>query len=120
MFFLRNIINRLPFGPKIRDFRKIVKDKGLLDYHVKVYIESRKEKELFKELYKSNLFCFQMEELMRDRNEIKRLFDSVELTYDESLIDLIYSGIDQIRVKESSETNAIDNVIMETLHKYNV
>jgi len=120
MFFLRNIINRLPFGPKIRGFNKIIKDQGLLDYHVKVYVESIKEKELFKELYKTNLFCFEMEELMRDRNQIKKLFESTELSYDDSLIDLIYNDIDKIRVKKSSEKNPIDDLIIERIDKYNV
>jgi len=120
MFFLRDVMNRLPFGPKIRNFGKIVKDKGLLHYHVQVYIESKKEKKLYKKLYKSNLFCFKMEQLMRNRDEIKRLFDSVDLTYDNSLIDLIYTNIDQIRVNKSSETNSIDKAIIQELYKYNV
>jgi len=120
MFALRDIFNLLPFGPKIKDFKNIVKNEGLLRYHVKVYKETKLNKKKFKMLYKDNFYCFQMEDLMTNKEVVMNLFKSVELGYDDIYIDEVMQNINQQRVERAIESNKMDDLIIEEIKRLNV
>tara|TARA_B100001142_G_scaffold269997_1_gene275891 strand:- start:3569 stop:4444 length:876 start_codon:yes stop_codon:yes gene_type:complete len=116
MFWFRNISNLLPFGPKIRNFYNIVKKKGLLYYHVKVYYESMKEKKKYKQLYKSNMSIFQLEDIMQNKNEIKRLFKELGISFNQHKINLIYNNIDKRRIHNACQVHKLDEEILDVLN----
>lgn len=120
MFFLRDILNLLPFGPKIKDFKNIVKHEGLLSYHVKVYKETKLNKKKLKMLYKENFYCFQIEDLMTKKEAVISLFKSVELEHDDIYINEVMQNINQERVKKAMSSNRIDNSIIEEMQRLNV
>ena len=120
MFFLRDILNLLPFGPKIKDFKNIVKYEGLLSYHAKVYKETKLNKKKFEALYKDNFYCFQIEDLMTNREVEMNLFKSVDLEYDDIYINEVMRNINQKRVEKAIEPNKMDNLIIQEMLRLNV
>ncbi|HEY2727750.1 MAG TPA: sulfotransferase [Parafilimonas sp.] len=114
MLYLRQF-NTLPFGPKLKHFMQIVKDKGLLGYHVEVYQRALSYRQNFIELYGDNLEVFSMENIMADPNEIKRMIEFIEMPYSLQWLQRIRNTFDEERVARSNITNAIDKQIEELL-----
>ena len=75
MMWLRNVRNLLPFGPKLKGFQDTVAREGLVGYHVNVMVEAVRCKKMFRELYGPRFKTFQLEELQRKPEEIRRLYD---------------------------------------------
>ena len=117
MFFIRQILNLLPFGPKLKQFAKIVKEKGLLFYHVEVFKQAQIEKEKFKKLYLNNMMTFQFEELMTDIAELKKLFDFTGLLITDAEIKDIIKNINNHKVLKASLPNPIDSEILKLLRE---
>jgi len=114
MFSLRKK-NLLPFGPKLKDFEKIVKDHGMLAYHAEVYKRSEMYKENFKKLYGSNLELFSLENIMNDLNEIKRLVDFTGIPVNEDWFTSIRNTFDAERVEKSQAQSNIEGEIKELI-----
>lgn len=110
MFYLRQF-KVLPFGPKLKNFIQIVKEKGLLGYHVEVYKRTLEYKKQFLDLYGNNLQTFKMETIMSDPNEIKRLVEFAELSYADEWLDSIRSSFDEERVTQAVQKRSIDKEI---------
>ena len=115
MLYLRSFKNNLPFGPKLKNFGEIVEREGLLDYQVRVYKQSEKYKNRYKELYKENLGLFKMEDIMKQPDEIKRMLDFVDLEYTENWIQEIISSFDKGRVQKAIRSSEIDDKIKHLL-----
>ena len=117
MFYIRNVKRSLPFGPKLKQFAKIVKEKGLLFYHVEVFKQAQIEKEKFKKLYLNNMMTFQFEELMTDTSELKKLFDFSGLLLSETEMNDVIKNINNQKVLKASLPNPIDSEILKLLRK---
>ena len=117
MFYIRNVKRSLPFGPKLKQFAKIVKEKGLLFYHVEVFKQAQIEKEKFKKLYLNNMMTFQFEDLMTDTSELKKLFDFSGLTLSETEMNDVIKNINNQKVLKASLPNPIDSEILKLLRK---
>lgn len=118
MLYLRQVDKILPFGPKIKNFVELVKTKGLLYYHVAVFKAAQKYKAIYEKLYGENMRVFHMEDIMNDRNEIKRMLEFVGLSYTEKWLNDIHASFDSERVKESSEPKKIDAEITALLKSF--
>ena len=114
MFYLRNVLDILPFGPKIKNFHKIVKENGLLEYHVQVYKEAEKQIPAFCKLYGENICFFNLESLQNEKAEIKKLYDFCNFSVNDNSIDEIFDGIEREKSVKPSE---IDVKIQELLKK---
>lgn len=112
MFYLRQIKKMLPFGPKLKDFVSIVKEKGLLAYHVDVYKRSLKYKEVYQELYGSNMQSFKMEEIMMSKEKTEELIKFSEIPYGKDILETIQQTFDQERIKDAVKTQNIDEQIL--------
>ena len=116
MLYLRQF-STLPFGPKLKNFMQVVKDKGLLGYHVEVYKRSLEYKQQYMDLYGDNLQVFTMENIMADAAEIKRMVEFVGKPYSDEWVTEIRKSFDEERVSLSAKTQAIDKEIEALLHK---
>ncbi len=114
MFALRKK-NLLPFGPKLKDFEKIVKNEGLLAYHAEVYKKTEIYKDIYNQLYGSNLEFFSLEKIMNDMNEIKRLVDFTGVPVNEEWFHSIRKTFDSDRVKKSQAKSDIEEEIRELI-----
>lgn len=114
MFYLRTF-SVLPFGPKIKNFENIIKEKGLLSYHVDVYKVSMKYKEVYKKLYGNNMEIFKMENIMTSRNEIERLVKFTGKIYSEEWGQTIQKTLDKERIDLSTKQNKVDDEIRRLL-----
>jgi len=110
MFYLRQF-SILPFGPKLKNFRQIVKTKGLLGYHTEVYKRSLKYKQRYIELFGDNLEVFKMEDVMADPEEIKRMVEFAEFPYSERWGEEIRKTFSQERVSSSAKKRSEDKEI---------
>lgn len=115
MFYLRQVVGALPFGPKLKNFVTIVKNQGLLFYHVTVFKAAKKYKKIYNDLYGSNMQTFSMENIMNDPNEIKRMLEFIRFPYSEEWVQKIQNSFDSERIKESSEPKAADKEILALL-----
>jgi len=115
MLYLRQVKQLLPFGPKLKNFEQIVKEKGLLYYHVAVYNASLRYKERYKELYGSNMQTFKMENIMTQTAEIKRMFDFTDFDVEEKVITQIKETFDNNRVENATRNRSIDSEIEKLL-----
>lgn len=116
MVYLRQF-STLPFGPKLKNFMQVVKEKGLLGYHVEVYKRSLEYKQQYMDLYGDNLQVFTMENIMADAAEIKRMVEFIEQPYSNEWVTEIRKSFDEERVSLSAKTQAIDKEIEALLHK---
>jgi hypothetical protein len=114
MFWLRSKDN-LPFGPKLKDFAKIHKERGLLGYHVEVYKASQRYKAVYKELYGDNMAEFKMEGIMQDVSEIERLMAFINVDIEEKWMKEIQATLDGDRITEAKKPAEIDKQIIELL-----
>ena len=96
-FYYRNFLGILPFGPKIKGFLKIINKNGLRFYHSIVYEMSRKNKLFLKKKYKENFCSFNFEDLYKNHNEIKKLYDFCGLSINENQVKKIFKKIDRNR-----------------------
>ena len=117
MLYLRQFTGTLPFGPKLKDFAKIVKEKGLIYYHTAVYKAAQKYKNIYQDLYGNQMQAFRMEDIMNDKQEIRRMLNFLEFEYNEKWLQDIYDTFDTERVKESSEPRAVDKEIESMLYQ---
>jgi len=115
MFYLRQVKHLLPFGPKLKNFAAIVKEKGLLYYHAEVYKTSLKYKKIYKDIYGLNMQEFKMENIMQDTNEIKKMFDFINVSINESMIVEIQKTFDRERIESATKNQSIDEKIRELI-----
>lgn len=115
MMYLRNFRKCLPFGVKLKNFDTIVKNHGLLYYHVKVHQFSKTCKSLFKEKYGDNMEVFRMEDIMNSTLEIERLIAFSGLSYTIEQLETIKKSFDSSRVQSASKSNVIDSEIRTLL-----
>lgn len=116
MFALRRK-NLLPFGPKLKDFEKIVKENGLLAYHAEVYKKTEQYKGIYKNLYGRKMELFSLEKIMEGPEEVKRMVDFTEIPYNQDLITEIRKTFDKERVEKSKSKSGREKEI-EKLIKY--
>lgn len=110
MFALRRK-NLLPFGPKLKDFEKFLKEKNLLAYHAEVFKKTEMYKSTYKMLYGENLQQFSLEKIMDGPDEIKRMIDFTEIPYKQSLISEIRKTFDKERVEKSKSKSSLEKEI---------
>lgn len=115
MLYIRNVLKILPFGPKLTNFTEIIREKGLLGYHVEVYKKSLFFKLRYQNLFGDNMACFKMENLMTEPSEIHRLFKFAGLESSSIDTDYIMSTFDPNKVQLVNEKNDIDEEIMGLL-----
>lgn len=115
MFYLRQVKGILPFGPKIKNFMEVVKEKGLLAYHVEVYKKSVLYKQKYKDLYGSNMAVFNMEDIMKKPEEIKRLIDFAGIAFNQKWAENIYESFNKERIglamKKREEDKQIESLL---------
>lgn len=116
MFSLRKK-NVLPFGPKLKNFDKLVRDLGLLAYHVQVYKKTQVYKSQFEKYYGENLQIFNMEDIMKEKKEIKRMIDFTGIQPAEKWIDEIIQTFDKDRVALSNKNSSLEQDIQNLLNK---
>lgn len=104
MFHLRSK-DLLPFGPKIRNFKDVVQEKGVLGYHVEVYRRAMEHKETFKNLFGDQYMHFTMQEIMHDESALERLFEFCDVDVDGTTISKIRETFDLDRVKSAKKQN---------------
>jgi hypothetical protein len=114
MFFLRRT-SILPFGPKLKGFIDIVKEHGLIGYHVKVFKRSQVHKQKYQTLFGNNFATFKMESVMQDIDEIKKMLDFINVKYEDSWVENIQSSLDADRVKKAMKPSEVDDKIIELL-----
>ena len=115
MFYLRQF-SVLPFGPKVKNFVNIVKEKGLLGYHVEVYKKSIYYKQLYKDLYGDKMEVFRMEKIMTDKSEIKRMIDFANMPYTKEWGDYIQHSLNKDRIDLAVKTQwEVDSKIEQLL-----
>ena len=110
MFYLRQF-GTLPYGPKLKNFKQIVKDKGLIGYHAEVYKRALKYKLRYIELFGDNLEVFKMENIMAYPEEIKRMVEFVEISYPEKWGEEIRKSFSEERVRSSAKKRSEDKEI---------
>jgi hypothetical protein len=116
MFYLRQVKNLLPFGPKLKNFAGIVKEKGLLYYHAEVYKASLRYKKIYKDLYGPNMQEFRMENIMQDAGEIRKMLAFINFEVDENIINEIQKTFDQERIESATKNQSIDAEINELIN----
>jgi hypothetical protein len=115
MMQLRNINNYLPFGPKLKNFLSVVKDKGLLHYHVEVYKKSNEYKKIYKELFGEQMKVFSMEKIMSDEAEIIKMMNFSELEFSKDWISEIQKTLDSNRILNAMKKSDFDEEIIKLL-----
>lgn len=116
MFSLRKK-NLLPFGPKLKNFDNLVRDMGLLAYHVQVYKKTQVYKSQFEKYYGENLQIFNMEDIMKGKKEIKRMVDFTGIRPAGKWIDDIIQTFDKDRVVLSNKNSSLEQDIQNLLNK---
>ena len=116
MFSLRKK-NLLPFGPKLKNFDSLVRDIGLLAYHVQVFKKTQVYKSQFEKYYGENLQIFNMEDIMEGKEEIKRMVDFTGIQPAEKWIDDIIQTFDKNRVALSNKNSSLEQEIRNLLNK---
>lgn len=115
MLWLRQVKNLLPFGPKIKNFASITKDKGLLVFHTQVYKKSIIYKERYKGLFGDRMEVFNLEKIMHNPEETERLIAFTGLPCPEGIIQRILATMDSERVEAAVKKSRIDDEIMKLL-----
>lgn len=115
MIWIRNVKNRLPFGPKIKNFEAIVKSKGISAYHVEVYKEAERCKAIFKQKYGDKICFLKMEELQTNLFELQRLYDFCGFKKESKEIETIFRTIDTGRVEKATQKSECDEEIITLL-----
>ncbi|MEN1786190.1 MAG: hypothetical protein AAGF77_13800, partial [Bacteroidota bacterium] len=117
MLWLRNVKKGLPFGPKIRNFDRIVKEQGLEAYHIEVYKKSNAYKKEYKKLYTDQISFFKLEDLMTNKAEIKRLIEFTGIPYKEQFVDEISDSFNKRRVTNALSMSKAEQKIFDQLIK---
>ena len=115
MFALRRK-NLLPFGPKLKNFETIVKEKKILAYHVDVYKKTEAYKSRFQELYGNNIQWFSLEKIMDGAEEIIRMIDFTNIPHHPGIIDDIMKTFDTGRVEQSKSKSGMEKEIENLLN----
>lgn len=102
----------VPFGPKIKNFAKIVKEEGLINYHIRAYQKTLVHKNKYEKLYGDKMQCFQLEDLISNNNELIRLLNFIEVAYDDSTLRAITSTFVK---SENRAESALDLEIQESM-----
>jgi hypothetical protein len=116
MLYMRQIKGILPFGPKIKNFADIAKEKGLLAFHIEVYKASQKYKKEYRKLYGDQMMVFKMENIMADKNEIKKMIDFIDMPYNEQWAEDIMKTFSTERISESVKQQEIDAEILKLIN----
>ena len=104
----------LPFR-QLKNFVEIVKEEGILGYHVSVYKKAQYYKNIYKLLFGENMQVFKMEEIMTSESELKRMVDFINISYSKEWSDKIRQTFDNERVNEAFKTRDIDKQIEKLL-----
>lgn len=116
MLYQRNIgMKYFPFGTKLKGFKKIVEEEGILAYHVKVFKLSQMLKNDYMQLFGENLICTKMDDLVRDKRYIKEVFDFTDLNYTNETITDSFEQLDKTRILESGQSSEYDQQIEKLL-----
>lgn len=115
MMHLKTFKSSLPFGPKLKDFDLILRNQGLLRYHVEVFRRSTVYKKNYENLYGDNMKTFKMENIMSDAEEIKKILDFSGLSSDSEWINRIRESFDKERVSQSTKSEKQDAEIEKML-----
>lgn len=115
LLYLRNVRRALPFGPKIRDFPRIILEHGFVYYHAKVWWEAEKAKETYRALYGANMEVFRLERLQTDRGELRRMYDFCGLKVERRDFDRIASAIREDKVRKAHEPGPLDAEILTAI-----
>ena len=107
--------NTLPFGPKLDDFRIIIKKHGLIFYHCKVFVDSIRAKQIFQKLFSGRIQEFHMEEIFSDPNEIVRLFKFCNYNIDIDIAEKLLKKLNQQNIKKINRKSDIDEEIINNL-----
>jgi hypothetical protein len=117
MFWLRNVKNSLPFGPKLTGFVKQVKEEGYLSYHVRVAIEALKCKNKYRDLYGGSMGVFTLESIHSDRNEARRLYEFCGFSVSEEFVAKARATLSKRRIARSIEKGEFDDEIRKRLEQ---
>lgn len=116
MLYQRNIgMKTFPFGTKLKGFKEIVENNGVIAYHVKVLKKATELKEVYKKLYGESLLPASMEDIMNDKSEIKRILDFAQIGYSEKIISKVHNQLDRGRIKEANSKSKYDKEIERLL-----
>jgi len=118
LFYLKNFLHTLPFGPKINNFSNYIKKNGLLRYHVNVYMQSLKHKNTFKSLYGKKMEVFKLEGIQSNVEEIRRLYDFCELQLNDEEFSEATKAICSTRTSIASEKGEFDNEIISIMSAF--
>ena len=92
---------RLPFGPRLADFDAMVRDRGLLDYHVEVLAAWRRQRAVFETLYGPNVLHVSLEALAeRSRETLTRVTRFCGLSVEAMRAERALGDLDSERVRE--------------------
>lgn len=111
MIWIRNVKKKLPFGPKIENFEDIVKNKGILSYHVDVFKEAERCKAVFKKKYGDKISFFKMEDLQTKTVEIQRLYDFCGFNKELEVIEEFFKTINVEKAQSAIQKSELDDQI---------
>lgn len=115
MLWQRQVKKCLPFGPKVKNFAAITKEKGLLYFHTLVYKKSLLYKKEYQALYAKQMEVFSMEKIMNDPLETERLIAFTGLPCPPGTIEKILLTLDKERVEAAVQKSAVDDEIRSLL-----
>ncbi len=115
MLWQRQVKKCLPFGPKVKKFASITKEKGLLYFHTLVYKKSLLYKNKYKALYGNQMESFSMEKIMNDPSETERLISFTGLPCPSGTIENILLTLDKERVAAAVKKSEVDDEIRRLL-----
>jgi len=115
MIWIRNVMKLLPFGPKINNFKNIVKNKGILFYHVAVFKEAERCKSIFKKNYGERICFFKMEDLQTKPSEIQKLYDFCDFNVEMKEIESSLKTLDIKKVQGATKKSEMDDQIRALL-----
>ncbi len=115
MIWIRNVKKKLPFGPKIKNFEAIVKNKGILAYHVDVFKEAERCKSVFEKKYGNRISFFKMEDLQTKPVEIQKLYDFCGFKKELKAIEVFFKTLNVKKAESAIQKSELDEQISALL-----
>jgi hypothetical protein len=101
----------LPFGPRIKNYRDILKLEGLIGYHVAVYRKTQAKLAVYKELFQNSIATFRFEDIMTDRKCLESLIQFCNLEIDDAALDLAIAQLNPDRITNLNAKGKFDDQI---------
>ena len=117
MIWIRNVKKKLPFGPKIKNFEAIVKNKGIFAYHVDVFKEAERCKDVFEKKYGDRISFFKMEDLQTKPVEIQRLYDFCGFKKELKEIEVFFKTLNVKKAENAIQKSELDEQIDALLNE---